>query len=210
MNRIGIMGGTFNPIHLGHVHLAQLAYRQFNLDKVIFIPAGVPPHKRGMSIAKSEDRLNMVRIAIQNHPYFELNDMEIKKNGFSYTYETLEILKEQSPQDEFYLIIGADSLFMFESWYKPDIILKNCILLAGNRYNISDLDFHKQIQHLKSKYKADVKKIDGPMMDISSTAVRKSLKDNILSATDNVNQIYIDSNVIDYILEKKLYENIME
>ncbi len=207
MALIGIMGGTFNPIHLGHIRLAQAAYEQYHLDKVLFMPSGDPPHKRQEEVVTAEHRMNMVKLAIKGISYFQPSSMEIDRKGYSYTCETLRELHKKNTQDELYFIIGADSLFHIESWYQPDKIFSQCILLVANRDDIPIDDFQKQADYLKQKYQADIRLIHTPMMHISSTDIRKALDDNELTEDDHVNPQLLDSNVIQYIMEHHLYEH---
>ncbi len=205
MALVGIMGGTFNPIHLGHVNLAKAAYEQFGLDKVIFIPTGHPPHKKSSVIVSDEHRMKMVELAIEDYPYFEASDMEIKREGNTYTYDTLKELKSKNTQDEIYFIIGADSLFNLEKWFKPSEILKMCVMVAADRDDIPEEEFQAKIDYFNEKYSADIRPLKVPMMDISSTEIRNAMRDNNLSDKDNVNLELIDSKVLSYIKENKLY-----
>lgn len=205
MALVGIMGGTFNPIHLGHVNLAKAAYEQFGLDKVIFIPTGHPPHKKGSVIVSDEHRMKMVELAIEDYPYFEASDMEIKREGNTYTYDTLKELKSQNTQDEIYFIIGADSLFNLEKWFKPSEILKMCVMVAADRDDIPEEEFQAKIDYFNEKFSADIRPLKVPMLDISSTEIRNAMKDNTLTNADNVNIELIDSKVLSYIQENKLY-----
>ena len=117
--KIGIMGGTFDPVHVGHLILGEAAYRQFSLERVWFMPSGNPPHKRDRTGgATDEQRVEMVRLAISDNPHFRLSLIEMYEDGYSYTYRTLEYLRKQYPDTEFYFIIGGDSLFEFNHW--PD------------------------------------------------------------------------------------------
>lgn len=206
MAKAGIMGGTFNPIHLGHVSLARMAYEQFGLDKVIFIPSGDPPHKKKQHIADSADRLKMVELAIKDYDYFEASSIEINRKGYSYTSDTLKELHNMFPADEFYFITGADSLFNIESWHEPDEIFKQCILLTAYRDDIPYDVFYDKIDKLKLKYDADIRVIQTSVIDISSTEIRKALSDNCLDDADNINMQYIDKNVIRYVIEHNLYK----
>ena len=114
MKRYGMMGGTFNPIHLAHLYIAYEAKEELNLDKIIFMVAGNPPHKKESKIIDSKYRYNMVQKAIEGYEGFEISDYEIKKNGYSYTYETLQYLKKQDDNVEVFFIAGADSLMAIE------------------------------------------------------------------------------------------------
>ncbi|MGN0433508.1 MAG: nicotinate (nicotinamide) nucleotide adenylyltransferase, partial [Bilifractor sp.] len=122
--KIGIMGGTFDPIHIGHLILGEAARQQFSLDKVFFMPAGNPPHKRNRAgRAGDEQRVDMVRLAIASNPGFELSLFEMNEDGYSYTYRTLEMLRNKNPDMDFYFIMGADSLFDFDQWREPQRIV---------------------------------------------------------------------------------------
>ena len=116
MKRYGMMGGTFNPIHLAHLYIAYEAKETLNLDKVIFMVAGNPPHKKESPIIDSNYRYDMVKMAIKDYSGFEISDYEIQKQGYSYTYETLKYLKDQEEDVEVFFISGADSLMDIEKW----------------------------------------------------------------------------------------------
>lgn len=206
MARIGIMGGTFNPIHKGHIKLAKRAYEQYQLDKVLFMPAGDPPHKKEEEVINATHRMNMVKLAIEGIAYFEPSAMEIERKGYTYTFETLKELHRQNTEDELYFILGGDSLFQIEKWYKPEEVFNQCIILAANRDDMPQDEFLSKIEYLNKKYNADIRPIDTPMMHISSTEIRNALDDNELNDADELNRKLVDSKVIQYILEHHLYE----
>ena len=110
MANIGILGGTFDPIHKGHLALGQQAYEQFKLDQIWFMPSSLPPHKRAQKVTEGTERQDMVKLAIRDYPWFQYSDFEFRRHGNSYTAQTLMLLKEAYPHDEFYIIEGADSL----------------------------------------------------------------------------------------------------
>lgn len=177
---IGIMGGTFDPIHNAHLALARQAYRQFSLDEVWILPNGNPPHKRGTRQADVKYRLEMARLAIEESSaaegasFLKLCGMEQSGQGFHYTYETLRRLNEDYPDTQFYFIMGADSLFDFEKWREPGIISRECILLAAAR----DCDKGRlgdRIRELKQKFGADVRILDTPEMDVASEDIRRKI-----------------------------------
>lgn len=207
MVKVGIMGGTFNPIHLGHIRLAKAAYKQFAMDKVLFIPSGEPPHKKNQAIADGTHRMKMVELAIKDYEYFEACDIEIMREGYSYTSDTLMELHKRNPDEEYYFILGADSLFQMENWKRADEIFEQCIVLAANRDDIPKEEFFKKIQYLREKFHGDIRTLDTPMMHISSTQIREALGDNVLDGEDDVNPRFLDKNVVNYILEHKLYEH---
>ena len=121
--RVGIMGGTFDPIHIGHLILGESAWQQFSLEKVLFMPSGNPPHKKGREGATNEQRVEMVRLAIASNPHFVLSLEEMHEKGYVYTKETLRRLRAQHPDTDYYFILGADSLLTFDKWYCWEEIL---------------------------------------------------------------------------------------
>ncbi|MFR6272961.1 MAG: nicotinate-nucleotide adenylyltransferase [Blautia sp.] len=136
--RVGIMGGTFDPIHIGHLILGETAYEQFDLDQVLFMPAGNPPHKRNrLHRATDEQRSEMVRRAIASNPHFSLSLEEMNEDGFTYTYRTLERLRAEHPDTDYFFILGADSLFDFDKWREPGRICRACTVVAATRNHTS-------------------------------------------------------------------------
>ena len=178
--KIGIMGGTFDPIHNGHLMLGETAYHQYHLDKVWYMPNGNPPHKKQSNIGTDAmKRMEMVKLAIQNKEYFELQDYEVMKESVSPTYQTLAHFKEVYPEDTFYYIIGADSLFSIERWIHPERIFPNCIILAACRDEIdTSEEMNLQIDYLCKKYDAQIKFLTSPLVDISSSELRKKIKNH--------------------------------
>lgn len=172
MSKIGIMGGTFNPIHNGHLALAEAAVNQFNLDKVIFMTSGNPPHKRAKTILDAKMRHKMVAIATKNYQKFEACDYEVEKEGYSYTVETLQYLKKENKNDELYLIIGADSLHNFKSWYRPRLICELCTLLI---YSREGYDVCKELGEFKKEYYCIADIIKAGNINISSTNIRQRI-----------------------------------
>ncbi len=152
MRKIGIMGGTFDPVHNGHLMLADTAYRQFDLDQIWFLPNGNPPHKKEENIGTdARHRSRMVALAIQGRDYCRLEEYEVRRREVSCSYQTLEHFREQYPEDEFYFIIGADSLFAIETWVHPERIFPACVILAACRDDHDSLEEMKaQIGHLKT------------------------------------------------------------
>ena len=133
MRKIGILGGSFDPIHQGHLNIARSAYREFALDEVWFIPAGHSPNKEEAEMTPAQVRAEMTQAAIKNDASFKLSRIEIESSGTSYTYKTLQHLKEQFPEDQFFFIMGADSLDYFDKWRHPEIICQNATVLAAVR-----------------------------------------------------------------------------
>ena len=199
-SRIGIMGGTFDPIHVGHLILGEAAYQQFQLQKVWFLPSGNPPHKRNREgRATDEQRVEMVRRAISTNPHFSLSLIEMYEDGYSYTYRTLEQLKEQYPETEFYFIIGADSLFSFDSWREPQRIADACHLVAAVRNQIPSERLDAALQSMSRRYHSSFLKLDTPNLDISSAHLRKMIRNK-----ESVKYFLPDS-VIAYIQDQHIY-----
>lgn len=198
--KIGIMGGTFDPIHVGHLILGETAYEQFNLSKVLFMPAGNPPHKRDrIGRATDEQRLEMIRRGIENNPHFEISLIEMNPEGYSYTYRTLERLNEENPYIEYYFIIGADSLFDFEIWKEPARICMAAKIVVAARNHTNDLLLDEKMQYLSRKYNGSFLKLDSLNIDISSNMLRSWI------AEERTIKYYVPDSVISYITEKNIY-----
>lgn len=199
---IGIFGGTFDPVHKGHVAAAYAAYRQFKLNEVWFMPAFVPPHKSTKIITGVNFRFEMLKIALCNIPYFKCSDFELKRQGKSYTCETVLELKKNYKNDIFSLIIGTDSLFEIETWKNPDIIMKNSrLLVAARDYVHSHADMCRQAEVLEAKYGADISLIKCRPFEISSTFIRQLIKGG------NDPEEYLDAGVLAYIKAHNLYQD---
>ena len=131
---LGILGGTFDPVHSGHLLLAQFVSERIHLDEVLFVPAADPPHKlEHPTRAAAEDRWTMVQLALEGHTTFSASRIELDRPGKSYTVDTLRALRQIRPTDEFYLLIGADNLAQFSTWCEPEEILRLCTVVVGSR-----------------------------------------------------------------------------
>lgn len=199
MKRLGIMGGTFNPIHNGHLYLAKEAREQYNLEQVLFMPSGTPYMKDQREVLPSKFRVMMTKLAIENDPYFSLSVMEIEKEGNTYTYETLEALNCMYPETELYFILGADSLFAMEDWRLPERIFASCKILAAIRDDVSLDKIEEQSNYLKQKFEADIFILKTNAVDISSSMIRRHLSEGI-----SVKGLIPDV-VYNYILSHNLY-----
>jgi nicotinate-nucleotide adenylyltransferase len=189
MKRIGILGGTFNPIHIGHLAIAQVALQKLDLDKVIFVPCCLPPHKNANTVISAQDRLQMVRLATEENPVFSVSDYEIKKGGKSYSYYTVEHFYKKFHQGaKIYFIIGADALEDLDKWHRINDILKIATFVAVER---------KGSRLAKSNRK--IKYISMPAIDISSSEIRR-----LLRAGESVKYL-MPEKVIKFIKRKKLY-----
>lgn len=175
MKKIGIMGGTFNPIHNGHLAIAQAAKDQFALEKVLFMPSGVPYMKNLQEVLPASVRCEMTALAIRGIPYFEVSDMEAVSEGNTYTCQTLETLKSLHPDTDYYFILGADSLYAIETWKNPKQIFKSCTIVAAVREQTPE-KLQAQIRYLREKYQASVEMLKFSGVDISSTRIRDMLQ----------------------------------
>ena len=174
--KVGIIGGTFNPIHTGHLILAEAAYEAFDLDEVLFVPTGISNLKDPSIILDKKTRIALTGEAIGENPHFALSTIETDRPGTSYTYETLELLNKEYPNSEYYLIIGADSLFQLEEWKRPADIMKNAVILAAKRKGATTQELLDRIDELKEKYDADIRLLPCTYIDISSTEIRERIK----------------------------------
>ena len=175
MRKVGIMGGTFNPIHNGHLTLAKEAIKQFSLSEILFMPCGKPYMKDERIVESAQVRAEMTELATQGNPYFTLSTMEIEQTGNTYTYQTLERLKSKNPDTEYYYIVGADSLFHMTSWRYPERIFRNCCILSAIRDDKTTSDIEKRIALLKNEYDADIRLLHTERIDISSSSIRAQI-----------------------------------
>ena len=176
MKRIGIMGGTFDPVHNGHLLLGRQAYEEYGLDEIWYMPSHIPPHKKDHMITASEDRIAMLRLALEDIPYCVVSDFEMKREGNTYTAHTLALLKEEYPEYEFYFIIGADSLFQIERWYHPEkVMAMTSLLVSGREYEDAERSFDEQIAYLTEKYDAKILPLHNEEVDIASAEIRRRI-----------------------------------
>ncbi len=200
MQRIGIFGGTFNPPHKGHTYIAGEAKRLASLDRMIFIPCYVPPHKEVWGNVSPQHRFNMTRIAIADIPGFEISDIEIKAGGKSYTAKTLEKLKEIYPDDELCFIVGGDSFRDMGEWYRPERIFGLARIIAFARNEMDREKLQECGEYYKKKFDARIEVIDVEPMDVSSSRIRE-----MLGAGMDVSRL-VDPAVMGYIRENGLFK----
>ena len=198
--KIGIFGGSFDPIHNGHLAIADAAYREFRLDEVWFIPAGHSPNKDENGMTPPELRADMVALAIEPYPYFRLSRMEINADGTSYTYLTLTKLKEQYPDTELYFIMGADSLDYLEDWCHPEIICEKAVILVAVRDQWDLQAVRKKIDQIEDLFEARIFPLTCPRFDAASRDIRKEIRDG-----GNAKDL-IPENVLQFIREHHLYD----
>lgn len=174
--KVGILGGTFNPIHVGHLLLAETAYDNFGLDYVLMMPNGNPPHKELSRDENSNYRMEMLELAVKNNSHLIPSDFELKRKGVIYTYKTLELLCQEHPETVFYFILGADSLFHLEGWKFPEKICKNAVLLVAVRDELNQERVKQQMEMLKEKYQAEIYLMNMPAMEVSSHDIRNRIQ----------------------------------
>lgn len=201
LQKIGIMGGTFNPIHNGHLIIAENAREEFQLDQILFIPTGHSPHKKERQIADASLRCDMISLAIKDNPFFQQDLTEVSSADISYTYITLQKLKKIYPVAQLYFILGADSLFDIESWKNPEQILSICSILAAYRQHERQTEFSQQIAYLKEKYNCCIYPLDAPKFDVSSSEIRNRIEKN------KTIRYMVPKEVEDYIKKNQLYLN---
>lgn len=197
--RIGIMGGTFNPIHQGHLILAEQAREYCGLDEVLFIPSGNSYMKPSDEILDGKTRISMTALAIEDNPYFALSTMEVEREGATYTCDTIRELKSLNPSTEYFFIMGADAFFIFEKWKNYNEILANCILVVESRDEKDTSQLEEKAANLQKKYQAEIIMLPERKIDLSSTEIRNRLKNG-----ESVRYMIPDK-VLSYIQKNRLY-----
>lgn len=198
MERLGIIGGSFDPIHVAHVYIAEEAQKKLNLDKVVFVPVGSQPLKLNKKVTEASLRLKMVKEAVKGKNGFEVSDYEIQKKGLSYTYQTLEHFKKSNR--ELFFITGADCLMDLDRWKGVDIIFKLCKLVVLTRPGFNNEDLFKQKDQQENKYGGEIIFLEVPNLDVSSTEIRERIRDG--KEVDD----FLDKNVLKIIREENLYK----
>ncbi len=198
--KIGILGGTFDPIHNGHLIIGEYARTSLNLDKIIFIPVGIAPHKDNNNITCSNIRVKMIELAIKSNLFFEQSLIEVERDKTAYTIDTIISLRELYKDDDLYFIMGGDSLFEIESWKDAEKLMKLCKFIVLDRGYSRKEDIREKMIDLEKRYGMKVQEIESPIIEISSTEIRKRIK-NKRSIKYLVPEI-----LEEYILENKIYE----
>ena len=199
MKKIGIMGGTFNPVHIGHLTLAERAMEEYGLEEIWLIPTGCSYMKAGTGVLPGEERYTMTKLAVANNQKIKCLDIEIRRPGYTYSYETLEQLRERYPTYAFYFILGADCLFTIESWKYPERILKNCEVIAAVRNGARIDEMRTKQLELERKFCAKIHLLSFPNLEISSTDLRQRIR-----MGKSVRYLIPDA-VVSYIEEKQFY-----
>jgi nicotinate-nucleotide adenylyltransferase len=186
--KIGILGGTFNPIHLGHLILAEEIREKLHLDKIIFVPTYIPPHKKSKDIAPAQDRYAMIKMAIRHNEFFDVSDAEIKRKGASYTIDTLRAFKKRFPRDDMYFITGSDLLNYLDGWkdLKQVITLVKFVVATSPGYPLEDIP-------------AYIKTVAIRAVDVSAFEIRHCVKKGLSF------RYLVPDLVFTYITKKRLY-----
>ncbi|MCR5468627.1 MAG: nicotinate-nucleotide adenylyltransferase [Lachnospiraceae bacterium] len=201
MKKVGILGGTFDPIHLGHINLAEAALEQFDLDSVAFMPTGVSPHKGKIHTTTLQQRLDMVTLAINSNDNFYISREEIDSDDeICYTYKTLQRLREKEADTEFYFILGGDSLRDFHGWRHPELISQYAVILAAVRDDMENQLFYDTIDALNKRFNADIRPLITRKTDVSSHEIR-----DLVKRGESI-EGYVPDEVCDYISQNELYK----
>lgn len=174
--KIGIMGGTFDPIHYGHLVTAEAAFHEFGLDRIFFIPSGDPPHKTNHHVTDAKTRLLMTHLATASNPHFFTLDMEVERPGYSYTVDTLTALHQRYPEIEWYFITGADAFSEILTWKEPEKILHLCQCVAATRPGYSRRKVLDQIRVLLDNDTSSIHFLEVPALTISSSDIRERVR----------------------------------
>jgi nicotinate-nucleotide adenylyltransferase len=176
--KIGISGGTFDPIHYGHLIIAEIIRNDIGLDRVIFVPTGIPPHKKHLNVTSPIDRLNMVKKAVYSNPHFEVSSVEVEREGYTYTIDTLKHFKRiYGEKAQMHFITGADVIKELTTWKNFEELFTMCRFVTALRPDYIDESFYDEVEYLKSKYNADIVVANIPMIQISSTDIRKRVQE---------------------------------
>lgn len=200
MKKLGIFGGTFNPIHKGHIHLALYLREHLALDEIIVIPTNIPPHKECPDLASARDRLEMCRLACRRYPFLTVSDIEAQHTGASYTYYTLMELRESYPHSQFYLMMGSDMFLSFEKWHRFQEIMEMAVLCAAPREEGQVSAMEAAAAHYRAQGARVELLEEMQVLELSSTEVRRQLVQSQESGG------LLDKQVEQYILEKGLYQ----
>lgn len=196
--KVGFIGGSFNPIHNGHINLALAGKNEFDLDKVIFIPNSINPIKENKSKVSIEDRVKMVELAIEDHSDFEIDTYEVDKKGISYTIDTVEYLKNK--YNDLYFIGGADLIFELHKWKDYEKLLKEVDFIIAGRNPYKSSELKDKVNELNNKYDININILKNfKMIDLSSSEIRNNILSN--------NSLKIPKKVAEYIIKNNLYND---
>ncbi|MGI6434308.1 MAG: nicotinate-nucleotide adenylyltransferase [Syntrophomonadaceae bacterium] len=197
--KLAVMGGTFDPVHYGHLIAAEHARVEVGIDKVIFIPAGTPPHKDVTEVSEWEHRCRMLQLAIADNPAFELSSLEVRRPGFSYTIDTIRCLQSVFPNSRIYFIMGADALLTIDTWKDYLQLTVLCRFIVVTRPNFIIQRSHPVLAALPDEWWQHMKQVEIPALDISSTDIRQRV------AGKKTIKYLLPDQVEQYIFQNNLY-----
>ena len=188
---IGIFGGTFDPVHIGHLIVAEWLTEMLEIKTTFFVPAKIHPFFKRENISSAEDRLNMLQLAIQDYPLFQVNEIELKREGISYSVDTVAAFRDLYPSETLYFFMGMDNLNSFQEWKEPLELLKMCYVVVYNRGE--KIEQNNWLEHPR------VISVDSPLVEISSSHIRQRIKKGLAFKS------LVPHHVFEYITQKKLY-----
>jgi len=198
--RLGLFGGTFDPIHFGHLAIAEAAREELCLDRVWFVPARLQPHKRSRRVTDAEHRWEMVRLALAGNPCFEPSRLELNREGPSYTADTVaEVRRQAGPGQEIFFICGADTLLELDSWYRPADLMAWATIAVARRPGCEDTAVTRAAAQLEARFGGRVVLFEAPLLDVSSSLIRERL-----AAGRSIRYLVADG-VREYIVRNCLY-----
>lgn len=199
IKKVAIMGGSFNPLHLGHLIVASHVADSGLFDEVVFMPSGQPPHKAHDEVTATKTRVLMLKKALASDTRFSVSELEVSREGFTYTFDTISELKKTDPSTKYYLIIGSDSLLDLYKWYRSEELLDMCHFVLVNRSGFNNILIQQTLTAIQEKHPTEFIQISIPNIEISSTDIRQRIKDNRSIR-------YLVPEIIEnYILENDLY-----
>ena len=199
LEKIGVMGGTFDPIHNGHLLMGECARDQLGLDQILYMPLKRPPHKEEDNVSGESHRAAMVKLAIASNPAFSFSDMELKRSGTTYTADTLQQLKQERKDAAFYFIMGTDSYLSLENWKNPEKIFSLCTVAVVSRNGVTIEEMEKKGNFYKEKYQGSTAFVQMPTIEISSSGIRSHREKG------NSIRYLVPEVVLQYIEEHNLY-----
>ncbi|MDD3839066.1 MAG: nicotinate-nucleotide adenylyltransferase [Clostridia bacterium] len=200
-NRIGIMGGTFDPIHYGHLVTAEAIRHQFDLKKVIFVPSGNPPHKKNRLITRNKHRYLMTVLATVTNEYFDVSRIELNKEGYTYTIDTIKEFREiYGEGNELFFITGADALLEIFTWKNAEELLELCQFIAATRPGFDSKEIDQQLKNIWTRFGKHIYAVEVPSLAISSTDIRERVN------MDRPIKYLVPEAVENYIKKNNLYK----
>lgn len=197
--RLGLMGGTFDPVHYGHLVAAEAARYEFGLAKVVFIPAGQPPHKPDRVVSPAFHRVAMVRLGIRSNPYFEVSTLEVERPGPSYTVDTAAEFRRLYPSAVLYFITGADAVAEILTWHRFKELLRLCLVVGVTRPGYSMADLRERLAGLERELRQQILVLPAPGVDVSSSEIRERV------LTGKPIKYLLPETVEEYIIRQGLY-----